>query len=457
MPTATEPNPPCNPPPPLSGGGERGRSALVCLMGCPLDTGNLGVSALGVSVTTLLKLEDPSTRVEMLLGRRRGEPYEYEAAGRTIEVPVTNFRLSPRAGLRQNLFAWLALAVLYRAVPLGPWRALLRRRYPLIRLSADADVVADIRGGDSFSDIYGLRGFLLSSIPAVCVLLVRHRMVMLPQTYGPFASPVARRVAAYILGRSSLIFSRDRESMGTVERLVGNGQRCHLCPDVAFSLEASPPHRVALQPPLPAASGDHLIGISVNAFLYHRSQQRREMFGLALDYPRFVLRLVERLLAESNTRVLLVAHTLAAAGNSDLDDRVACRKVRDQLRPDLQARVHVTEGTYDQGEIKAIIGRCEFFVGSRMHACIAALSQGIPAVGVAYSKKFAGVFDTVGAGEWVVDGRAAGDDEAIERTITLFGSRAEIRAELVRRVHEAKALHRQVFARLLHEARAKAR
>ena len=45
---------------------------------------------------------------------------------------------------------------------------------------------------------------------------------------------------------------------------------------------------------------------------------------------------------------------------------------------------------------KAVIGQCDFFIGSRMHACIAALSQGVPCVGVAYSMKFAGVFDTVG-------------------------------------------------------------
>jgi polysaccharide pyruvyl transferase WcaK-like protein len=82
---------------------------------------------------------------------------------------------------------------------------------------------------------------------------------------------------------------------------------------------------------------------------------------------------------------------------------------------------------------------CDFFVGSRMHACIAALSQGIPTVGVAYSRKFAGVFDIVGAADWVVDGRTATDGEAVERIAVLFARRGASRALLRATVPAAKA------------------
>ena len=65
----------------------------------------------------------------------------------------------------------------------------------------------------------------------------------------------------------------------------------------------------------------------------------------------------------------------------------------------------IVDREYDQHEIKGVIGMCDFFVGSRMHACIGALSQGIPCVGVAYSMKFRGVFESVGVADWVVDSR----------------------------------------------------
>jgi len=38
---------------------------------------------------------------------------------------------------------------------------------------------------------------------------------------------------------------------------------------------------------------------------------------------------------------------------------------------------------YGPSETKFLIGHCDFFVGARMHACIAAVSQYVPAVTLA--------------------------------------------------------------------------
>ena len=104
---------------------------------------------------------------------------------------------------------------------------------------------------------------------------------------------------------------------------------------------------------------------------------------------------------------------------------------------------------YDPHELKAIIGLCDFFVGSRMHACIAALSQGIPCVGIAYSRKFEGVFSSVGVGDWVIDGRVTGNPEALTRALALYRQRNDVRSELVRRADRATVELRALFRHLL--------
>src|SRR5690606_11977077 len=111
-----------------------------------------------------------------------------------------------------------------------------------------------------------------------------------------------------------------------------------------------------------------------------------------------------------------------------------CKQVLASLEPRLIPRVHILEGEYDQSELKHIIGNCNFFIGSRMHSCIAALSQGIPAVGVAYSRKFAGVFESVCMNDWVVDLRTITTEEAVARTIALLLTRGEARATLARKL-----------------------
>ena len=52
-------------------------------------------------------------------------------------------------------------------------------------------------------------------------------------------------------------------------------------------------------------------------------------------------------------------------------------------------------------EAKSYIAGMDFFMGARMHACIAAFSSGVPVVPMAYSRKFAGLFGALGYDETV--------------------------------------------------------
>jgi polysaccharide pyruvyl transferase WcaK-like protein len=65
-----------------------------------------------------------------------------------------------------------------------------------------------------------------------------------------------------------------------------------------------------------------------------------------------------------------------------------------------------------------------------MHACIAALSQTIPTTSVAYSKKFSGVFESMGVKDMSIDAREADMDIAIERILDAFNRRDEIKMAL---------------------------
>ncbi|MGZ8831280.1 MAG: polysaccharide pyruvyl transferase family protein, partial [Thermoanaerobaculia bacterium] len=77
-----------------------------------------------------------------------------------------------------------------------------------------------------------------------------------------------------------------------------------------------------------------------------------------------------------------------------------------------------------------IIGLCDFFVGARMHACIAALSQSIPTVAIAYSDKYTGVLESIGVGQLVADPRHLGIDAIIGIVDNAFEHRDAIRAHL---------------------------
>jgi len=186
----------------------------------------------------------------------------------------------------------------------------------------------------------------------------------------------------------------------------------------------------------------------VNGLMYNGGYTRRNMFGLKLDYAGFLPDLVCALLAGHSGELWLIPHTLERAGHVESDNE-ACSKLRDRLPRGLVSRVRLVTGNYDAHELKWLIGSCDFFIGSRMHACIAALSQGVPCVGVAYSRKFAGVFESVRMEEWVVDARSCSENESVARIVSLYRQREKTRRELCRQASRVRGDLTEIFRQLV--------
>jgi polysaccharide pyruvyl transferase WcaK-like protein len=111
-------------------------------------------------------------------------------------------------------------------------------------------------------------------------------------------------------------------------------------------------------------------------------------------------------------------------------DPEACLKIYEEMKDKYPGRIFPVRGQYNHNEIKYIIGLCDFFIGSRMHACIAALSQFVPAVGLAYSKKFRGVFHSIGVEQCVADAYTCPSEEVLSTIKMAFEAREQIRAHL---------------------------
>lgn len=422
-------------------------------MGASLGTGNRGVSALGASLIHLVSSTVPGAEPVLVIGSRSPGPFEAIAHGRRTPVATINHRLSPKAPPGKQLLLITVLAVLHRLLPGQALKRRLADTNEWVRTVARARFVGEICGGDSFSDIYGFQRFFLRSLPTILVILIRGEIVLFPQTYGPFKTGLARRIAAWIVRRASTVLARDQVSLEVARSLGAAPERSRFCPDVAFTLPVERPANPAIEPPLPAASDDPrcLVGLNVSGLLFHGGYSRSNMFELKLDYPAFVRGLVEALLKTPGTRILLVPHTFAPPGRVESDNG-ASAELRSALPEPLRERVHLVTHGYDQHQIKGIIGMCDFFIGSRMHACIAALSQGIPTIGVAYSRKFAGVFESVGAGAWVVDGKSTANAEAIDQILARVAQRDSIKDDLRRGVESAKSLVQSTFSGLAEDA-----
>jgi polysaccharide pyruvyl transferase WcaK-like protein len=200
---------------------------------------------------------------------------------------------------------------------------------------------------------------------------------------------------------------------------------------VAFLLQSREPQEVP-EPVRTWIAPDHpmpVIGLNVSGLIYNDPTMARERYGLKADYRETVKTLVSRLLARTGSRIVLIAHVLAPPGHYESDVQAA-GAVRASLSLGDQARVAVLPVSYDQSELKWIIGRLDWFCGTRMHATIAALSSGVPTAAIAYSGKTVGVFATCGQEAEVTDPRSLDTDEVVDGVWRSWERRDEARRSL---------------------------
>jgi polysaccharide pyruvyl transferase WcaK-like protein len=410
------------------------RSVLV--MGATFETDNMGVGALASGAISILSARYPDAQISFLDYGRLPNVSTIDVDGTLLQVPLLNLRFSWKVFLQNNIVYLLVVSALSRM--LGQrftQRAIRRNRW--LKAIREADVALAVSGGDSFSDIYGLGRFFYVFLPQLLVVSVGTRLVLLPQTIGPFRTRLARHLAQRLLGRAERVYSRDRAGVRDLQGMPGGaGDTVRFCYDMGFILRPRLPRQGRLDELASLKrTGCLLVGFNVSGLLLMRGYDGRDAFELKTDYRELVERTIEFLVRVKDANVVLVPHVFGAAPESDA---VAAAKLFESLKDRYPARLVCIRGSFDQHEIKYVVGQCDLFIGARMHACIAALSQAIPAVGMAYSSKFLGVFETVGAQSLVADLRTSGIDDILGVIDDTVERRAEIREALRRTMVDVK-------------------
>ncbi|WP_188062711.1 polysaccharide pyruvyl transferase family protein [Sphingobium sp. KCTC 72723] len=250
------------------------------------------------------------------------------------------------------------------------------RRWPATRAMLHADLLI-ATGGDVFTSDYG--GFARHAR----VLNVGTPVALLGQTIGPFTSADRERFAAS-LQNVALCTVRESESFdylaSTFPQLA-----VEQTADVAFLLPPSDSETVRS-----ILSDEHhfdtegrrLIGLSVSTgILSYRAD---------LSSDRYTKELAAFIDAANRggASVILIPHVRErAAKNNDI---YACREVLKRVkRP--RDNLLLALPTLTASDYKGVIGKCEALIGARTHATIASMSQGLPTVSIAYSRKAWGI------------------------------------------------------------------
>lgn len=399
------------------------RTNRTIILGANYDTHNMGVDALLSGTIRALLDGDPNTEIMVVDYGREPKIYRIPGNSQEVEVPLVNIRFSWRLWLSNNTFTLLLVGTLLRLIRAPVVRSQCLKQFPVLATFYGARRALSLAGGDSFSDIYGARRLVYVALPQLLALATRTPLILLPQTIGPFQRSWARWLGSSIMGAAERVFARDRTSHKHAQELLGNKRGiAAFSPDMAFVLEPRAPEVL----PTWLEDGTRpLVGLNVSGLLMMGGYTRENMFGLRVIFAELADQIIRWLVHTAKVHVVLVSHVTGAES-----DAAVCVRLHDQLAPECNGRLHLLDATYDHRETKYIIGRCDFFLGARMHACIAALSQGVPAIGLAYSRKFVGVFESVGVPDLAIDLLNSDLAGAMETISDRFARRDEYRATL---------------------------
>lgn len=244
----------------------------------------------------------------------------------------------------------------------------------------ETNFVACINGGDGFSDIYSTKTFHSRLFETRLAMICRIPVIQLPQTLGPFKEKENYGLARKILQYSKDIYIRDDKFIPELEDM---GVKYHMSKDLSAFMQPEPWDIM-----IPAGC----IGINISGLCY--SNRFRSLSGQFGQYPNLIDRLIGHFRKKGKV-IYLIPHSYHYGIPEEAnDDMAACRSAYERLKD--KSDVFFVDKDLTSPQVKYVISKMSFFIGTRMHANFAAIYTGVPLFGLAYSYKFEGAFNANG-------------------------------------------------------------
>lgn len=321
--------------------------------------------------------------------------------------------------------AWSALAcVLWRFWPGLGRRLLPERKRRSLEVMADADLIVSCGGGFLHD---GFPGFVVHLFELHMAKGLKKPVLLVSQSIGPFRRRWARWLTRRILDRCEVIMPREPWSLAYLkEELELTRPRMWLIPDLAFdSFEEDPVDAPDETAYLRHLREEHtLVGVTVRQWAFPgRAADARALNSF---FREDLARLLAELIETRNVHVVFFPQAITE-NFSPFDDRAVARSIAQRLhRPE---NVTLLEDDFPVARLRALMGSCDLFVGTRMHSNIFALSAGVPTLAIAYLPKTRGIMESLGLDNYVV-AIDAGVDELREGFERLERDQEQIRSHL---------------------------
>jgi|AGTN01.2.fsa_nt_gi Uncharacterized conserved protein len=285
-----------------------------------------------------------------------------------------------------------------------------------IKEYATADMIVGLYG-DGFTGRNHLKNTVILSkyyldfiMKLFLVSVSGKKFLIFPCSLGPFDRSFVKFFISFFLNRARIVMVREGYSKQNLLDIGVKEQSIIEIPDVAFIVPQASDEKIKDFARL--KSQHKIIGIGLSELISAESEK----------YPSIMAKLADYITKNFDAKVLLIPHEIhlanvkdppAHSGKIKGDDISAVKRVYSLV--DDKENVMPITSEYEYDEVKAIIGKCDLFIGARTHSIIAALSMGVPTIGIAYSHKTPGIMQMFGMECYVCDFRSLTIEDLVSK------------------------------------------
>lgn len=211
--------------------------------------------------------------------------------------------------------------------------------------------------------------------------------VLYNQSIGPFFEKKDEEIVSRHLKNASAVICREELSMSRMKKAGLNNLL--LCSDIAFTLN---PKETSLLETYEFDRKNRNIGITVKKCLGDDKQN---------EYERILGEFIVASIKEDyKTMFYFIPQVINKIyGDNDLE---VARRICGTLPIEARAHTRIISEDIHPAEIKYIIAQMKYFIGTRMHSNIFALSSGIRTLALSYDLKTDGIMHMLGLSNYVI-------------------------------------------------------
>lgn len=259
------------------------------------------------------------------------------------------------------------------------------------------DVIIDLTT-DGPNEHYGMFMAFFPLFNTQLALMSGKPTVISAASIGTFTKPLTKSLAKFVLNRVNLITVREEITRDYLKSFGIFFPKIYITADHAFLMRPAPEKRIdeifkvegirEIKRPLIGVN----LSILIHKYAFPDIIDQDEKYS---KYISIIIETLDYLGRKFNGQILIIPHArgasslAAASANAPKeDDRGISQRIYSKFKND---NIKLITGDYDADELKGIIGRCDLFIGCRMHATIASTSMCVPTIAMVYGHKSNGI------------------------------------------------------------------